>query len=170
MSVEKNTGGRKKDYIAHLAIILLALIIFLEILLVSWLPSRLITESIWEREVALTELIDLEDMLRKRIKHSIKFRNKWEAGEAHIALDSLDQIARYLRKNNENMTRDQIRTLYEVLKRVEERYNQWINYKYCISFEKIDVKPLLQGEFDKYSRDIGYEQGKDKTDSVHFQD
>ena len=163
MAEGKKKSGRKKDYIAHLAVIMLASIIILEILLVSWLPSRLITESIWEREVALTELIDLEDVLRKNIRHGgLKFKNKWQQGEAHIALDSLDQIARYLREHNENMTRDQIRRLYAVLKRIEERYNQWKLKKYSISFEKIDIQPLLQEEFDRYKKDIsGNEQGKD---------
>ena len=151
----KRSGMRRKDYVTGIALFLFAFIIIFEILIVTWLPRRLITESLWEREVSLQEMVDLMDFLRNRIKHSLKFKNKWERGEAQMALDSLDGLAKYLRKNQTYMTRDQIRDVYDVLKQFEVRYHQWKdNEKYCVQFEKIDIKPLLRKTLDEYNQKI----------------
>ena len=151
----KRSGNRRKDYITRIALALFAFILIFEVLIVTWLPRKLITEALWEREVSLQEMVDLMDLLRNQIKHSIKFGNKWEAGEAAMALDSLNDIAKYLRANQTFMTRDQIREVYNVLKRFEVRFHQWKdNHKFCIHFEKIDIKPLLKRTLEDYNHQM----------------
>jgi hypothetical protein len=111
----------------------------------------MITEKIFEHEVALQQLVALEDVLRRQLRRSMKFQNDWQEGEVGMALDCLDEIAKYLRENQNNMTRDEIKDLYDVLLRFERRYNRWDEGKYCVSFEKIDIEPLLKKSLDDYN-------------------
>jgi len=149
---EKDKSGlRRKDYVAHIAVGLFVLVAVLELLLVAWLPRKMITEKIFEHEVALQQLVALEDVLRRQLRRSMKFQNDWQEGEVGMALDCLDEIAKYLRENQNNMTRDEIKDLYDVLLRFERRYNRWDEGKYCVSFEKIDIEPLLKKSLDDYN-------------------
>jgi len=146
-----HSGTRRKDYVAHIAVGLFVLIVVFEILLVTWLPRKMITEKLWEREVALQQLVSLEDALRKDVRVGMKFKNKWEEGEAGMALDCLDEIAKYLRKNQDDMTREQIKELYDILQAFDRRRNKWHDGKYSVSFEKIDIEPLLKKSLDNYN-------------------
>jgi hypothetical protein len=168
-SDNKKSEIRRKDYVAKIAVGLFIFILLFEILLVTWLPSKLITKQLWDKEVALQELIHLEDSLRRNIGHSLKFDNKWQDGEAHMALDCLNEIAKYMRISQGDMTREQIRELYSVLKQFEMRYNQWNNKKYCISFENINIKPLLKKELETYIN-VKDKQSKSKRNNILFQD
>ena len=93
-SDSKTSGIRRKDYVAHIAIGLFVFIIIFEILLVTWLPSKLITRNLWDRDVALQELISLQDKLRTDIGKSLNFDNKWQEGEARLSMTCLDEIAK----------------------------------------------------------------------------
>ena len=130
----------------------MSFIVIFEILLVTWLPSQLITRELWDKEVALQELINLEDSLRREIR-DMEFNDKWHEGEAHMTLDCLNENAKYLRKHQSDMSLEQIKELYAVLKEIETRYNQWKTEKYCISFERIDIKPLMKQALEKYNND-----------------
>lgn len=151
MAEKDKSGLRRKDYVAHIAVGLFVLVAVLELLLVAWLPRKMITEKIFEHEVALQQLVALEDVLRRQLRRSMKFQNDWQEGEVGMALDCLDEIAKYLRENQNNMTRDEIKDLYDVLLRFERRYNRWDEGKYCVSFEKIDIEPLLKKSLDDYN-------------------
>ena len=169
-SDNKTSGTRRKDYVAHIAIGLFVFIIIFEILLVTWLPRNLITKQLWDKDVAMQELIHLQDNLRRNIiGKSTDFDNKWEEGEAHMSMDCLNEIAKYLRQHQGDMTIEQVRELYSVLKQFEMRYNKWKNKEYCISFEGIDIQPLLQQALEKYNNDKD-KQSKFKRDYILFQD
>ena len=150
---KNRSSERRKDYVTFLAIGLFAFIVILELMLVTWLPRQLASEALWSKDVALAELVDLEDTLRKNIKYTLKFRNKWDEGESKMALDTLNDIAKYLRHNQQKMSKKQIRDLYTTLMKFETRYNKWMKRRFCIKSETIDIKPILQKTLDKYNND-----------------
>jgi len=147
----RNSGARRKDYVAHIAVGLFALIVVFELLLVTWLPRKMITEKLWEREVALQQLVSLMDTLRRDVRAGINYKDDWQEGEAGMALDCMDEIAKYLRKNQDHMSREQIKELYDILQAFDRRRNKWREGKYSVSFEKIDIEPLLKKTLDEYN-------------------
>jgi hypothetical protein len=163
----KKVGQRRKDYVTGLAVGLFLFIVILEIMLVTWLPRQLTSEALWSRDVAMTELIDLEDTLRRNVKYTLKFKNKWEEGESKMGLDSLNDIAPYLRKYHAYMSQEQIRELYLTLEKFETRFNQWKKRRFCITSEKIDIQPILKKTLDTYNND---KQSKAKGNNILFQD
>jgi len=165
----KTKGTRRKDYVTGLAIGLFLFIVILEIMLVTWLPKRLTSEALWSRDVAMTELVDLEDTLRKNVKYTLKFRDKWEEGESNMALDCLNNIAPYLREHKSDMHQDQIRQLYLTLQKFDTRFNQWKDKRFCITSEKIDIQPILKKTLDTYNNDKS-KQSKTKENNILFQD
>lgn len=164
MNKEFTSSVRRKDYIANLALILFAVIIILEFLLVTWLPSRLSSEKIWDRQVALQEMIDLEDFLRNYIRsgQDLKYINTWQEGEAFMALGALDVLAKYVRTYRNDLTREQIQELYSTLKKFEAHYNRWDNKGFYITFEDIHIEPVLSKQMKEY-REWEKTQGKTAT-------
>ena len=151
-----NSGQRRKDFVAYVAVGLFVVIVVMEILLVTWLPRKLITKELWEREEAQQELVELVDKLRRNMRGgSIRCANFWQEGEVAISLDCLDEAAKYLRENQDKMDRAQIRCLYNLVRRFEVRYCKWDEGKFCVSFERIDIEPLLRRTLDKYNEQIG---------------
>ena len=150
---------RRKDYITLLAVWLFVFIIIFEILLVTVLPRMLLKRELWDKEVAHEEMNDLMDILRWRIRKGIKYKTKMDAGEAHMSLDALDDIAKYLRQYQDDLTRSQIRDIYMVLRKIEVRMNLWRKNKYVVKSENIDISPLLKTLQEQYKN---YEQDKQK--------
>jgi hypothetical protein len=165
----KKSGKRRKDYVTGLAIGLFLFIVMLEVMLVTWLPKQLTSEALWSRDVAMTELIDLEDTLRKNVKYTLKFRDKWDEGESKMGLNCLNNIAPYLRKHQADMNQEQIRQLYLILQKFETRFNQWKDRKYSITSEKIDIQPILKKTLDTYKNDNN-RQPKTEKNNILFQD
>lgn len=151
MDTKHTSGERRKDYVAHLAIILFCTIMVLELLLVTWLPAQLRSEKLWDRQVAFQETVDLEDFLRRFIRGGIKFHNKWEEGEAFMVLDCLDVYAKYIRDNQEDMTREQIQEVYATLTKFEMHYKNWDKGSYYIAFEDIEIEPVLSQQLKAYN-------------------
>jgi hypothetical protein len=168
-SDNKTSGIRRKDYVANLAIALFFFIIIFEILLVTWLPRKLITRQLWDKDVALQELINLQDQLRSNLNSDMGFENKWQEGEAHMALDCLNEIAKYLRKHQSDMSLEQIKELYAVLQKFEVRYKEWKTNKYSVAFENIDIKPLMKQALEKYKNDQD-KKPEPKKNHILFQD
>lgn len=150
---QKNRGRRRKDYVTFLAIGLFVFIVLLELMLVTWLPHQLMSEALWSREVAVAELVDLEDYLRTNIKHNIRVRNKWDEGESLMAIDSLNDIAKYLREYQGVMNAEQTRQLYLILKQFETRYNQWHEMRFCNNRETININPILEQTLNRYNNE-----------------
>lgn len=150
MEKKFTSSTRKKDYIAHLAIILFAVILVLELLLVTWLPAQLSSEKLWDRQVALQEMVDLEDFLRRYIRGDVKYKNSWEEGEGFMGLSSLDVLAKYIRSHKESLTREQIQEVYSTLQQFERHYNNWNNGKFYITFEDIRIEPVLDKQINEF--------------------
>ena len=155
MSDNKISGKRKKDYVTRVALGLFVFIILFELLIVTWLPRQLMNEKVWEREIAYQEVVDLQDILRRRIKGGLDTKNKWQEGESKMALDCLNEFAKYMRLHQADMNREQIGELYEKLRAFERRFNEWSKGKYSVGFEKLDVNPVLKNslaEFEKHEQ------------------
>ncbi|NOY74929.1 MAG: hypothetical protein GXP32_03955 [Kiritimatiellaeota bacterium] len=162
MSDNKTSGKRKKDYVTRLAFGLFGFIILFELLIVTWLPRQLMNEKVWERDIAYQEMAALEDFLRRFIKGDLKYKNKWQEGEAYMALDCLNEYAKYMRVHRSDMSREQIREVYEKLRAFERRYNEWGDEKYSVGFEKLDVDPvlkILEVKFKENERKYSKKQG-----------
>ena len=162
MNDNKISGKRKKDYVTQLALGLFVFIIIFELLVVTWLPRKLMNEKVWERDIAYQEIVALEDILRRNIKGALKYKNKWQEGEAKMALDCLNEFAMYMRLHQADMTREQIRELYEKLRAIERKYNNWDKGRYSVVFEKLDVNPVLRkslAEFEKYEQENSEKKG-----------
>ena len=166
---KSNSGERRKDYVTFLAIGLFVFIVTLELMLVTWLPRQLLSEALWSRDVAIAELVDLEDYLRTNIKHNLKFRNKWDDGESKMALDSLNDIAKYLRQYQSKMNQEQIRQLYLTLQKFETRYNQWHEKRYCNNRETININPILEKTLNRYNNETN-RKSETEDHNILFQD
>ena len=163
MSDNSRTGKRKKDYVTRLAFGLFGFIILFELLIVTWLPKQLMNEKVWERDIAFEELASLEDTLRRNIKGAIKYKDKWQEGEAYMTLDCLDEFAKYMRNHRSDMSREQIREVYEKLRAFERMYHGWKKGEYTVGFEKLDVDPVLKDlktEFEKYEQEHPEKQSR----------
>lgn len=165
----KRRGERRKDYVTFLAMGLFLFIVILELMLVTWLPRQLLNQNLWSRDVAIAELIDLEDSLRTNVKHQLKFKTKWDDGESKMALDCLNDIAKYLRQYRTKMSKDQISKLLVVLKKFEIRYFKWKDMRYCNTQETINIKPILETTLARYNNDTN-RKSETEENNILFQD
>lgn len=139
----KETVRRKRDYVTWMAVFLFFIIVGFELMVVLWLPTKLRSETIWEREVALEEMIALEDLLRAQLS-SFKADDKFQEGEVALAKSCLDIYARYLREYKDKLNREQIREIYGDLKKIESiYYSRWKSRLFLIKTEKLDTSKFI---------------------------
>ena len=143
---------RRKDYMATLAVVLFIGVLIMELLLVTWLPSKLASRKLWDRQVALQEMIDLEDHLRRFIRGGLKYKNSWQEGEGYMALNALDVLAKYIREHRHDMTREQIQEVYTLLTKIDTYYRGWQKDRYNITFEKIHIEPILNQQLEDFKK------------------
>lgn len=135
---------RRKDYIAYLAVFLFFLILMFEFLLVTWLPHQMRSAKLWEREVAMEEMIELEDLLRAYFK-TLKNEKKCLEDEVSLAEDCLNDFAGYLREYQSSLSRGQICDIYYDLKGFEELYKKkWEQDISLIKCETIKPETFLK--------------------------
>lgn len=135
---------RRKDYIAYMAVFLFFLILIFEILLVTWLPHQMSSAKLWEREVAMEEMIELEDSLRTDFK-TLRDEKKDLVDELSLAQDCLNDFAGYLREYQNSLNRGQICDIYYDLKGFEELYKRkWMQDSSLIKGEKIKAERFLR--------------------------
>jgi len=115
---------RAADPVARIVAVLFAAVIVLEVMLATWLPRRLRTERLWGREIAAQELLDQMDWLRSHLR-SLKNLDRWQRGEVELSLVCLDEVARYLRDHQDQLSREQLRLLREDLSGFESAYAKW---------------------------------------------
>lgn len=161
MHNKHTSGARRKDYVSHMAIGLFFLIVIFQVLFVTWLPMKLSSEKLWDRQVALQEMIDLQDFLRRFIRGGLKYKDKWQEGEAFMAMLALDAYAKYIRTYEEDLTREQIREIGSNLNKFESHYRSWESGKFYIRFEEIEIEPILQNQLRDY-RDWEVEHGSER--------
>ena len=152
MNEDFNKSTRRKDYVAHIAVVLLCCIIVFELLLVGWLPRKLSSEKLWDRQVSFEEMIDLEDFLRRYIRGDVKYKNSWQEGEGFLGLHALDILAKYIRDNREKMTREQIHEVYSIIQKYQVHYNNWNSGVFYISFNKIKIEPILNKQLENFKK------------------
>jgi len=110
--------------VTWLAVFLFVLITILEFLIVVWIPMHLRSASLWEKESAFQEMIELEDQLRANFS-SFARKNKGVAeGEINIIRICLDDYARYIRTYGSGLSRNQIHDIYQDLKEFENIFFQ----------------------------------------------
>ena len=131
---------RKADYITVFAIVLFVLVVVFELLLVSWLPNKLMAAKGLEAETAKQEVIDLEDKLRHRIRG---YDKRVKTGEVKLVSTCLDNIARYLRLNSANIDRNQVRDIMEDLGRFELIMRGWDKGKSYSVKQTLDTSGYL---------------------------
>jgi hypothetical protein len=136
---------RKKDFVTWLAVILFTGTIAFEVLLVTWLPVHFRTASFWEKEAALDEMIELEDNLRANLSTILQQQTGNEAGEIQLALDSLDDLARYLRDYGREMTKEQINEMNSSLITYEMIYNKLRRKEFYTRQDVINPDKFLDG-------------------------
>ena len=107
---KKYSANFKKDYMAYFAIGLFFVIVVIELYMAIWLPVYLKSQNRWALQENRQEMIDRFDGLRSAYT---RLKPATQQGKAEIAitLDCLNQNAIYLRKYQDKLTIDQIRTL-----------------------------------------------------------
>lgn len=130
--------------VTWLAVFLFAIITILELVIVVWIPMHLRTASLWEKESAYQEMIELEDQLRANFSAFAKKNKGIADGEINIIRICLDDYARYIRTYGNGLTRNQIRDIYQDLKEFENIYFQIKNNNFAYTVhEKIDKKKYI---------------------------
>ncbi len=114
----------RTDLVSYSAVGLLTVMLILESLVMFWLPSRLSSDTAWEREQALQELIETLDRTRA-IARELSVKEKNDEGFIRLFVLTLDEIAKYVRSYKEVMTRSQIAELNEDLTRITPVVTKW---------------------------------------------
>ena len=131
--------------VTWLAVFLFLLITFLELVIVVWIPMHRRSASLWEKESAFQEMIELEDLLRANFSSYARKCKGTAEGEITILRICLDDYARYIRTYSSDLSRNQIRDIYQDLKEFEKIYFQMKdeNQFYTVQ-EKIDRDKYMQ--------------------------
>jgi hypothetical protein len=106
----KYSANFKKDYMAYFAIGLFIVIVIIELYMAIWLPIYLKSQNSWALQENRQEMIDRFDGLRSAYSR-LKPATQQGKAEIKIIMDCLNHNAIYLRKYQEQLTIDQIRTL-----------------------------------------------------------
>ena len=148
---------RKKDYVTILGILLFIFVIVFELYLVLWVPIQLKSRGLLEKEVAKQEMISLADSLRGSL-HKINAKDRIQEGEIAIATAVLDNLAVYIRENQDFLNREQIRDLTKTLESYEALAQNWSEGKFLIKEERLDYSNYMKSLKAK----AGLEQSSDE--------
>jgi len=83
--------------------------------------------------------------------------DRWQRGEAELALACVDDLARYVREHQEGMTREQVRLLQEDLADFERSYVVWKKREHHLTVEELDAGPWL--DFQRARLDRAVKEG-----------
>jgi len=106
--------------VTWLAVFLFILITFLELVIVVWIPMHLRSASMWEKESAFQEMIEIEDLLRANFSSYARKCKGTAEGEITIIRICLDDYARYIRTYGSDLSRNQIRDIYQDIQEFEK--------------------------------------------------
>jgi len=93
---------------------LVVLILVLEVGVVVWLPRRMRLAALWEEQIARQRTVMLLDALRAE-NNAAAPADDMDKEARSVLRRELDALARYLRKNEEYLTRRQWRELHDDL-------------------------------------------------------
>ncbi len=106
--------ARRADLLAVAAKILVALILAVEIGVVSWLPRQVQRARLWELQIARQRTTLLLDDLRQENLRAPATTELEQAARRMVA-GQLDSLALHLRRNQDRLTREQWRSFYSDL-------------------------------------------------------
>ena len=114
------TAKYRRNYVAHLAVLLFFLIIAGEILLATAIPTAMRNEELMADQAARNDLLMLFDTTRINCaKISGKNANQQEDSlillEKQLLTDAIDRFARYIREEGERLTPDEVVKIRSVL-------------------------------------------------------
>ncbi len=132
----------KKDYITGIAILFFVILLLVELFSATFLIKKLTKEELWEKEMSYTEIAELTDRLREKLK-SNSFVDKDAKEEALLLTESVDIIAEFLKKNSSVITRQQIRDIRNDLDAFDEIAVVWRNQKKYKYKEKLDLSKYI---------------------------
>lgn len=121
MTSINSTVRRKRDIVTAAAVLLFILLIGFELFLVLILPAKLRESNTWNRQTIAQETRQTEDNLRAWLQ-DFDTMNDDEKGCVKLMRAGLDQLAGYLRRNDQGMSIDQIIKVHRVLLGFEEVY------------------------------------------------
>jgi hypothetical protein len=143
---------RRKDYVTYLGVLLFCFIILFELYLVLWVPVQLKSRSVLEKEVAKQEMITLADSLRDEIG-DLKTKTRIQDGEVALAKTILDNLAVYIRANQDFLDREQIRDLNKTLQSYDALSKRWKDGRYIVKEERLDYSNYLKALKEKAGLD-----------------
>ncbi len=132
----------KTDWVTVLAILILISIIACELGLVIGLPIYLKNSVRWEKEVAYQELLNQLDVLRGGMR-GCKNGKKGDEGEVALVQSCLNHFAFYLRHEDKDLSREDIRKIRNVLDRFETVYIEITKNKTFNSSKQLDLTGYL---------------------------
>ncbi len=107
------------DFMANAAKVLIGLILLAELFIVLWLPQRIRSASLWEKEIAQQRTILLLDQLRTETRPTAQGHGLDRAAMAVVAAE-LDQLARHVRTYESKLSRSQWRRIHDDLIRFSD--------------------------------------------------
>lgn len=146
MDISLQSAPFKKDYVAFCSVVLLTLVVILEAAMIIWLPVQFRSEYMWEKQVALQEMIQELDDLRTKFEE-FKPASRRQESEARLVSDCLDDLARYTREYRERLSRDQIAAIYNVLLDFDQSYRFFSKGGQYSTELELNPKPALRQIF-----------------------
>jgi hypothetical protein len=123
----------KRDYVAYLAVTLFFLILVSEVAMAVTIPLLVRHKDIWDQEVAKQGMASFFDFTRDGMRDISGSRDERIAGEAALIVSALDEMAIYLRRSVDFMSRAQINQINDELNRIPPFSNRYKNDKKAYS-------------------------------------
>lgn len=118
--VQKTAGhSRRADALAFAAKLIIGLILVTEAGLISWLPHQIQTAQMWELQTARQRANLYLDSLRNK-NGKAKPATAAELAARKFVGARLDDLARYLRRNQDRLNRNQLRAVQEDLEMYDD--------------------------------------------------
>ncbi len=149
-TVPGGTTRRKKDIVSLMAITLFAAGLAFEIFVIYKIPALLNQEGRWRKDVAIEELVEMQDLLRAYLT-TARDKSKSISAEAGLAKSCLDDYARYLRKNKDSMGAEQTERIFSQLLQFKQLYETgWRGEcKGFCSDRNIDAAPFIRLQMER---------------------
>lgn len=133
---------RKKDFVTFIAIAMFVAICLFEIYLIVLLRIQLAQENAMAHEVQKQEMLIKTARLQSNIRLA-KPKNQLQECEVMLVQNCLDNITRFIRRNEKFMTDAQIAAADETLFQLLANTKQWTKQRFLFRQENFDIHPIL---------------------------
>lgn len=134
---------RKKDFITTTAILMFLLICIFELYLIVVLPIQLQRQNAMAFQVKKQEMLMMTELLRYRTRMA-KPKNQLQECEVQLVVSSLDSVVRFIRRNVETITIEQVDEATAILRRLEKLTAPWEKGEYHFAAHDFDTQPILK--------------------------